>query len=254
MSGISSVLSVINGGGRPQAERAYIIPLDIMNNDAPLRGDRRNFQYFPETINDNKQTNYENKVIPGLSHPLYQWSNGGERIISFTAIFSRDESPTKQELGFLDHARSQLRSGWVVGSQGDIGDIGRKLSDPRNIDIPSAVSWLRSFVYPLYSNTYGTKLARPKPPAKLLLGFPNLRLNTHESGSANEVCCIMQQCDVAYEAFFSDGSPRLARVQLQFAETIQRSGKVSVHDAYAVRSVGLAGYRLSMSGKDKTRR
>lgn len=258
MSGISSVLSVIRGGGRPQPERAYIIPLDILNNDALLIGDKRYLQYFPESVTDTKGTNYENKVITGLSHPLYQWSSGGERLITFTAVFSRDDAPTQQEIDYLKSVRNNANAvagtlGWSLGDI-DPGDVGRKLSDPRNVDIPSAIAYLRSFVYPRYTNANGNLLNRPKPPPKLILGMPGMRLNAQTAGNADELCCIMQQCDVSYESFFSDGSPRLAKVQLQFAETIQRAGKINAHDAFALRNVGTAGYRLAFSNKDKTRR
>ena len=258
MSAISSVTSLVKGGGRPTPARAYIIPLDIYNNDTALVGEKRYFQYFPESITDAKQTNYDNKNITSLSHPIYQWISGGERIVSFTAIFTRDEAPTKAETSYLANARAAAATtNTIVGEFADVGDVGKKFSDPRNVDIPSAVAWLRSFQYPWYASNYNGVGPRqhPKPPRKLLLGVPGVRLNYGDlSNISTELCCIMTQCEPSYEGFFSDGSPRIARVQLQFAETIQRGGRVRAQDAFALRATGLAGYRIAQSNQDKKQR
>lgn len=254
MSGIASILSVIRGGGRPQPQRAYIIPLDVRNGDAALDDQRRYFQYFPETIQDTKQVNWETKNIPGLSHPLYQWISGGAREISFTAVFSRDRVLSEQENAYL--GRVVNTPGLVAGQQ--------SLSDPRNLDIPGAVAWLRSFMYPTYqSNSDPTEsgkqfhisTSRPKPPSKLLLGLPGLRLgNGQPGGHLDEIVCLMTQCEVSYEGFFEDGTPRLAKVALAFAETIQVNSSIKPVDGQAIRKVGLAGYQYSHTTRDnKTR-
>src|ERR1700682_3302501 len=92
------------------------------------------FQYFPDSITDTKAVAYRNRAIPGGSLPIYQWVDSGERIISFTAFFSSDVN-----VG-TDVVASSLKA-TVLRAIGE---------DVRNIDIRSAVVWLRRYMYPRY--------------------------------------------------------------------------------------------------------
>lgn len=251
MSLINSILA-ITGGGKPQPERPYIIPLDQYNGDAFINAGKRYFQYWPEEISDTKQTNWETKNIPGLSHPIYQWISGGAREIGFTAMFTRDAPLSASDALAINDAQARMsESGFI-----SVAPIGAT-KDNRNIDIPSAVAWLRSFEYPDYSQDgLGTGRAiRAKPPQKLILGLPGMKLNhsTNASIQIDQMVCIMTQCDVSYTGFFADGSPRIAKVALQFAETVQYQGRINQVDAFAVRSFGLAGYGLTQTTRDKTK-
>ena len=49
------------------------------------------FQFNPQTISDNKSTEYEVRPYAGLPYNDYNWSNGGERIISFQLFL--DDTP-----------------------------------------------------------------------------------------------------------------------------------------------------------------
>lgn len=255
MSAVGSILTIVSGGGKPLSERPYIIPLDQYNSDDRLDGELRYFQYWPEEITDNKQTNWETKNIPGLSHPLYQWVSGGAREISFVATFTRDRVLTDEEKNAL-----QISNGTPIafGAAFTALSIG-SLNDPRNIDVPSAVSWLRAFLYPDYS-TDGSGLKsssgqRAKPPRKLILGLPGTRIshfNQATSVHVDEIVCIMTQCDVNYTSFFHDGSPRIAKVALQFVETIQYNSKVNAVDASALRAGGKF-YGMTMTTRNKSK-
>jgi hypothetical protein len=246
----TTLARTFKSGQGPRPARAYIVPLDGFNGDSPLDGDTRTLQYFPATVSDTHATNYQTKVIPGLSHPLYQWTSGGARTISFEAVFSRDRTYTASEkesisFGVFDVStlgESPLPSGSVAR-----GSLSNK--DPRDVDIPSAVAWLKSFLLPEYSGLRGTSGAspsRPNPPRKLILGMPGLRLNWGvPSLPPTEVYCIMKNCAVSYQAFFHDGTPRLTKVSLSFIEIIQINGRIMVQDASDRRSVGLNGYTLN---------
>lgn len=237
MSGIASVLSIINGGNQPLPERPYIIPLDT-EDDRPNYQEKLYFQYFPDSIQDSKQTNWDIKNIPGLSHPLYQWISGGAREISFTAIFSRDVQLTQAQKQQLEIATSTVDG---------------MLNKNRDVDIPSAIAWLRSFLYPTVNiGSQFTKTAFPKPPRKLILGLPGMRMD-YDSGIAqrDQIICIMTQCEVTYEGFFTDGTPRFAKVALQFVETIQVQGKINNQDAFALRTKANVGYQLRQGPGDK---
>lgn len=231
----------------PSPARPYLVPLDQYDDDAPITGLKRYFQYWPEDITDNKGTNYENKNIPGLSHPIYQWISGAQREIGFTAIFTRDRPITASEQADLDAARNAASSA-LTSFSSVISTFSSSIQDNRNVNIPSAVGWLRSFEYPDYSadgNGHASAI-RAKPPQKLILGMPGMDLAHSVQGHLKvyEMVCLMTQCDVTYSGFFYDGSPRIARVQLQFVQTIQFQGRVNQVDAFAVRSFAYPGYNM----------
>jgi len=253
----TTIARAFRGGMGPRPARAYLIPLDIHNADVPLTDAQRSFQYFPASISDTQATNYQTKVIPGLSHPLYQWTSGGARIISFEAIFSRDRTYTNEERDAIANANgSRSISNMGAGLNGVQQALGSMVlgimsnSDPRNVDIPSAVAWLRSHLLPEYSvdgdGVFGEVPSRPLPPRKLILGIPGLRINWGvPTLPPTEVYVIMVGCEVGYDAFFHDGSPRIAKVSLSFAEIIQVGGRIVVQDAGNKRGAGLGGYTLN---------
>jgi len=257
MSGITSLAGAFRGGLKGRSARVYLIPINNFEEDKILVGERRSFQVFPESFNDSKAANYQTKVIPGLSHPLYQWTSSGGREVSFEAIFTRDRGLSSSQRSSISlAARNDL--GIVADkfaredAQKSIAKIGDN-KDTRNVDIPSAIAWLRSFMYPEYKydgKQYQSDVPnRPRPPRKVILGIPGSRINWGVATlPPSEMYCIMQACDVNYSAFFSDGTPRMARVTLMFAEIIQHNGGVHVHDAADRREVGNQGYRLGDLG------
>ena len=238
MSAISTISSLVRGGKVPKVAKGYITRLDGKKNDAVAES--RSLQYFPETIQDIKNTNWQAKEIPGLSHPLYQWTAGGSREVSFTAIFTRDRALTGNERKEAESAS---------------GVLAEKEKDPYNVDIPSAVAWLRQFKYPEISASGGYgKSSRPYPPSKLILTLPGVRLNigNNPHATANDMYAIMLSCEVTYEAFFSDGTPRIARVGLAFAEILQVQGRVQNHDAAPIRNAAVRGYTAVGDGSRRS--
>jgi hypothetical protein len=226
----------------PKSARIYIIPLNSAD-DTVDDGGIRAFQYFPESVHDNKVTNWQVKDIPGLSHPLYQWTSSGAREISFQVVFTRDLALSQQEYDTFQQRTKLYFAALDRSLQGSIS------ADPRNTDIPSAIAWLRQFKYPEYQQDASMF---PSPPRKMILGIPGLRLNHGNTGLCpDEIYCIMLNCEVSYEAFFGDGTPRYAVVQLSFAEIIQVLGGVRVIGASDVRNIGLSGYKLMDTGTVK---
>ena len=269
LGAVNSLSSKLRGGLKPKAAKIYIVPLDIHSNDKPLIDEIRSFQYFPESISDTRATNYQTKIIPGLSHPLYQWTSSGAREISFQAVFTRDRSLTENEATAartLNQATAAANKGFfsdnvIVGKLRGL-DSSRlaeeatsksgflsRADQPRDVYIPAAIAWLRAFTYPEYSSDgkglKSSRAARPFPPRKLILGLPGMRINFGENTlPPDEMYAIMTQCDVVYEGFFPDGTPRFARVDLAFAEIVQIGGKILSHDAFVRRRVGQNGYLL----------
>ena len=183
------------------------------------------FQFWPETLTDSKGSEWNPKPIPGGSHPIYQWSSGGERTLSFVAVFMTDTAPNQEAFDVVssvsDFAGEQIRSPYLVQDRQPLNGLELGV---RDVDIRSAVSWLRWFEYP----TYGIDAQqRVYEPAKVLLVMPNTGLAHNGSDS---VICAMTGCDVTYEAWFPSGFPRAVEITLEFKELVQSAGQVQFHD------------------------
>lgn len=255
MAGLGSLSKSL--ASRLGERRAQVVLIELDKDDKPL-GEGMAFQYFPESISDTKQVNYQTKEIPGASLPLYQWISSGERVISFTASFSSDLDLTQDSTVFSKF----LANGLVR----------------RNIDARSAVAWLRRFQLPRYgaASQLGTPLTNA--PHKLMLYIQNsglglsggvagiaddavvggsntqttrmttrigiddqfdpISFNSVESvsltdpksittPSGDRIAAIMLQCDVTYQAFFTSGLPRYIEVSLAFAQTAQVGGVIT---------------------------
>jgi len=187
------------------------------------------FQHYPESISDTKQVNYAQKAVPGGNLPLYQWINGGERTISFSVVFSSDIDLSLKSKG--------LGTGTLAEEAKSVG------VEDRNVDVKSAILWLRSMLMPSYEVQ---QRVRTWPPPKLLLWFlgtgiglsGGARPNKFTGFDSDAVLCVMTQCDVEYKALFPSGQPRLAIVQLAFAEIPQREGLVEFPGDYWTTATG----------------
>jgi hypothetical protein len=197
-------------------KKASVVITRLGPNDAA--GESLALQYWPDTITDSRAVNWTNKAIPGGNLPIYSWVNGGDRNITFSAVFTTDIDLTKWQKDAAYAARTDEQL---------VQDMKRQGLTRRNIDIRSALIWLRSFTMPTY-NPDGTYL----PPAKLRLTIPGSRiaLSVGDDGSGDDpdaIIAIMTQCEITYNAFFPNGNPRIANVQLGFAQIAQKSGIVN---------------------------
>lgn len=181
------------------------------------------FQYFPDSITDAKGINYAQKEIPGGSLPLYQFVNGGERLISFTAQFTTDVD--------LLTVEASTSAASLIGLSTNITDrLKAAGASRRNVDIRAAIAWLRRYMYPTYSSgdlpaSEGTTIT--VAPKKLRLVLPGSGIGlAGASANSDSVRVIMTQCDITYDAFFPSGLPRVATVALAFAEVAQFGGSV----------------------------
>jgi hypothetical protein len=228
-SSIRSLSSLVNMFAGSDPTKAQLVPLDI--NGREEKTFARAFQYFPENITDSKGVNYATKNIPGGSHPLYQFINGTDRTISYTAIFTSDEDPASPDL------LSALQGGLEVGigtltnaiTQGPSNALNSSGGTKHNAPVESAVIWLRSFMYPKYTQDrdLNSKLSSPLAPPVCRMYLPNSGIHgTTNSGVlvVDSVDCIMTQCDVVYDTFYRNGKQRITTVNLTFNETIQTGG------------------------------
>lgn len=205
------------------------------------------FQYFPETITDTKAVNYQTRDIPGGSLPLYQWISSGERILSFLAFFSADvdlgAGPTTTSIGqLLSQGPLSFINFGGSASYTKLKAVGQ-LS--RNVDVRTACLALRRYMFPHYQTSGAVAVGSPLTlaPKKLMLtvsagglGVMGGATSKVLSGAArptslgssaqDSVNCIMTQCDISWEAWFPSGVPRIASVQLSFAQLAQLGGAV----------------------------
>jgi hypothetical protein len=134
--------------------------------------------------------------------------------LSFTAVFARDHEP--------DEPIASGLTGLVKVAADKIG-LGPESGDPaREPPIEAAISWLRYFTYPLYRSGE----IRVFEPPKVLLVFSGSSLAYDSSAG---LVCVMTGCEVTYEAWFPNGSPRIVEVALEFAEVVQRGDSVKFH-------------------------
>jgi len=177
-------------------------------------------QYFPQTINDTYQTNYVAHQIPGGSLPIYQWVSGGPRTISFDTYFSCD-------VDLLSKGTQQGKL--LVERLEKIGQI------DRNVDIRSAVAWLRRYMYPQYKTGETTAVSSlTYAPRKILLVMPgsgigvSSNMNVELSSIVEDsIYCHMTSCDVTYMQYHKSGLPKIAMVKLSFEQEAQVEGRVN---------------------------
>lgn len=230
--------------------RSEVYLTELGDDDRPLVGRDRSvpqwlkFQYFPESIADTKAVSYQPKEVPGGSLPLYQWTNSGERTISFTAYFTSDvDHLALLEGSDFDASLEDLAGDMALPAEGarseTLNGVIERIYDrlraagvlERSPFIPGALVWLRRFMLPRYGENSEVGVPITKPPHKLLLHVTGAELERF--GGANGfsiggggILCVMTTCDINIEALFPTGNIRIATVSLAFAEVPQRGGFV----------------------------
>lgn len=220
---VSSISSIIGSNEEMQQARAYLVELD----DSGSMVEYRAFQYFPQTIDDSKSGDYVEKTVIGSSHPIYQWLHGGKRSISFDAVLTSDftKGTGQNPLGAFGAVAETVTSFIKSPAATAISTLSSGGQDPydpdgstgKNVNIAAGISWFRSKLYPTYKGNEPVK-----PPPKLLLVVEGTEMSSYVgSYKTGVIPCIMSRCDVSYESFFRDGSPRVATLSLEFWETVQ---------------------------------
>jgi hypothetical protein len=182
----------------------------IASDGIPLLGSQLFFPFYPDSVEESIQINYVDQDIPGLSHPLKQWTSNGGRTISFELMLSRDILPKTDLPGLV---------GLVVNPQSPE-------NKQWNVDIRVFVKKLKAFGYPTYQESDGVTFALAPPVLRLELGGMALG-----RGSEDAVYVVMTSCDVTYERSFENGVPRRARVRTEFAEVIQVGTSITPWDS-----------------------
>lgn len=217
MPALSSLASKLGFNLSEKTSSAVLIELD--DRDNPISSSARRFQYFPDTISDSKSSNWVVKEIPGGSLPLYQWVSGGERTLSFQAVFTTDIDFSAEALG--DKSASDA---WASLKSNGVSD--------RNVDIRSAILWLRRFMMPRYGDPQQTGVPLTSAPRKAQLYLPGSGIGLAHGGistvhdGGDYITVIMRSCDTEYIQFFPSGMPRIVQVNLSFSQIAQIGGAV----------------------------
>lgn len=162
------------------------------------------FQYFPETISDTKSPEWVRKNVPGGSHPIVTFLNGGERVISFPVVFANDKNP--EPLGVLSAA---LTGTFELNIDSLFGETRKDV-----VDIPAALAFLRKFTYPDYADGVASA-----PPFAIVY-LPNSGI-IGQGSFPDSIVGAMIGCDITYEKFHRNGEPKIVVVNLSFLEVVQ---------------------------------
>lgn len=179
------------------------------------------FQFWPQQVQDSYTPTYATKAIPGASHPLYQWTGGSGRNISFTANFvsevTEDSSTDINQRLHVDFRSRLVSAGTISSQKASIGAFAALLlpSVRYSVNVSAAIAALQKYLYPTYTN------GQTKPPRKLILVLPGTKLG--RADAADGILCILKSAPITMESWFPDGSLRSASVSLQFSEIIQHS-------------------------------
>lgn len=180
----------------PQQAVAYLYPETINGANDVRAASNTTFvlQYWPESLSDTHPVSYSPKEIPGGSHPLYQWTGGGERTISFEAAFT-------SELADPEIAR---KNPGIPSSR-------------YTVDIKSAIARLEAMKLPTYPKS--GRNSRVIPPSRLVLVFPKTNLGR----GSDHLLVILKDVSWTYESWFPDGTPRVVNASLSFSESVQKA-------------------------------
>lgn len=200
---MGGIVSVFTGDWKTSHKLAEVL-IAPLNEDGEIDknlGGAKVLQFWPESLAENKAPNWQNKEIPGSPIPLYQWMSGGERSLSFSAIFSRD-------------------------MDGDIGTQGGPTEDKYNVDIDAAKAWLYLLSSSSYEKSQDMEVAVAPP--ILWLSFLGSKIGYNHAAPKLEnyeldsgIYCIMTSLDFETRNWFPSGRPRLMSANLAFSETIQ---------------------------------
>lgn len=153
----------------------------------PSAGVVKQFQFNPPEIRDVHQINWGSLLVPGASHPIYQFGSGGERLISFDLYLDGDRYGYRQNKLF-----------------------------PPDTNITNDVNFYKGLSYPV---GYGGSFKNVYPYIVLLsIGqlFPT-----------PIPCLLRNGSDVKYTYFQNTMAPVRAVIPLSFAEVVVQSKTAS---------------------------
>lgn len=147
------------------------------------------FMFNPNDIDDTKATIWGMIEVPGMSHPIYQFGAGGERLIRFNL--------------------------YIDGDRGRAAQAGARIPNDPGLDITLEIRYFRSLVYP---TQYNSVFANVFPPL-VLFNFGTLYSN---------VRCLVKKADPKVTYWVPDAEtgvliPVRATIAIELAEIPEQS-------------------------------
>lgn len=205
------------------------------------------FAVWPESIADSRSVDYIERNVVGSSHPIYQWTHSGSRNLSFEILLYQDYLGATKDISdrngeiIVDGKSFSTEYPPLAPNQTDLEKVIataknpilnpfradqsselkptqdlNKLKDKYNLGsrtVIQTVEFLRALTYPILTTS---GLIKAPPP--LYVGIWN--------SSGQKVLfveCVLRQVDVKFEAFFRNGVPRIATVNMSFSEITQNT-------------------------------
>jgi hypothetical protein len=206
-----------------------IMPIDDSGAENEDYGGAKVLQYWPESIQTSRTSNWSGKSIPGLPVPLRQWTGGGEHTISFTVVFSTDMDGEVEE-------------------------------DKFNVNVEAAIAWLNMLTLPTYQAVGDSEVAHAPPVVWLFAPNNYLGNNTQARGDlasraeftgetvslqssspfsggtllnnrGSGIYVTVNSVDTTRMNWFQSGKTRFASIAISCSETIQIAGKIYPYSA-----------------------
>ena len=134
----------------------------------------------PESIDDEKTSNWVANQIPGQADPIFQWTSGGPRVVSFDALITKDTSDflnippspwgklADKAINAVGAIASNFLGVTVTASTfTDVFSSGATGEDGNDLSIEDNLNYFRSLMYPTYE---AGRLATSPPVVVLYIG------------------------------------------------------------------------------------
>lgn len=224
-----------------------MIPLDVATAKTINGFDPMRLQYWPETLAwDRGQIGWQQKMMPGLSHPLFSWTSNGAPTVSFEIVFTADVDPAYMAVEYAEFAYAA----------------------ERNVNINAACAWLNAATNPEYFEQTSQQLVPVSPPPIIqlvteysppsstgesladelstVIGGSNIvggarstasnPLNSRIRGvtlshhPGRDFYGVITSLNFNYLKFFTSGAPKIVRAAITLAEVIQIGDFVLPHN------------------------
>lgn len=184
------------------------------------------FLLNPESIEDNKTSNWHAHSIPGQESPVYQWVNGGPRVVSFEALVTKDTinilkketDPLEMLKGAVVNAIGSIASS-LAGVNIPLAGLLNKPSIPpgSELSISDKLEFYRSLYKPKYSQN--GQLEGSPPLVILYLGdsLSDKEIPTDEI-TKNTQLWMMTSLNIKITKWLPNLAPMEATVNFQFTQ------------------------------------
>ena len=230
-----------------------LVKMEIIAVDKVYSPEITKLSVNPTTISERKASNWVKHNVPGQSDPLLQWINGSSRVVSFTAIVTKDLSENLTLTGpeSLDNVTVKVKDSY--GKFGDKEINGSAISTAEgkilaelqnnNVNIPGLAArtsestarlwfrsitpyleYYRSLVIPRTSN----RNDRSKTPPLIQLKMGSV-LGNEDISSRDK--WVLESYSITITKMSPDLKPIEASVGFTFIEYVDRTKEVDVETA-----------------------